>query len=519
RCLHAVIQIANAKEEDDSAERAATVAANLISSARLILKLDSEFTEYSPQFLVDNALVVKEPVQGPPRSTFTTEDCLEHLVDVASPKTDAELEEMEKRRCKITVKDCLECAFKEGIPRREHWAHLGCVSKVPPYASLMPRVPVKGEVIEVKKLEDALELLKHGPIGAKLHVFSPDIDRVGEDGVYQGMAGAETRYVGLRDVIIGGVDKVNGVDVATVKICYKKRTSLMKVALNRMIMLLQHHADESQSVEPTRLLVDFIKMSSRCHPNCQRAAAAKEDDSAERAATVAANLISTARVILKLDREFTEYSAQFLVDNALVEKVPSQGPQRSTFKVEDCLEYLVNMASPKTERWRNNSSDAPRSLSRTASSAHSRKGYQDMGIGLIWDAKELKDAFELLEHGPVGAKLHVFSPEIDLVGENGVYRGPSSNGTSYVGLRDVILVAAEKIKGEAVGTVKIRYKKETSFMNVSLSQMFTRLAQSGDESQTIEPTGLLVDFIVLRLSHPDRLKLCSRRLVSTSKDG
>lgn len=69
-----------------------------------------------------------------------------------------------------------------------------------------------------------------------------------------------------------------------------------------------------------------------------------------------------------------------------------------------------------------------------------------------------------------------------------------------MGLRDVILVAAEKIKGEAVGTVKIRYKKETSFMNVSLSQMFTRLAQSGDESQTIEPTGLLVDFIVLRLS-------------------
>ena len=59
-------------------------------------------------------------------------------------------------------------------------------------------------------------------------------------------------------MIIGGVDKVNGVEVATVKICYKKRTSLMKVALNRIIMLLQHHADESQSVEPTHLLVDFI---------------------------------------------------------------------------------------------------------------------------------------------------------------------------------------------------------------------------------------------------------------------
>ncbi|CAN6827156.1 unnamed protein product [Brassica oleracea] len=270
------------------------------------------------------------------------------------------------------------------------------------------------------------------------------------------------------------------------------------------------------------------KMSSRCHPNCQRAAAAKEeDDSAERAATVAANLISTARVILKLDREFTEYSAQFLVDNALVEKVPSQGPQRSTFKVEDGLEYLVNMASPKTEaeleemekqQQRRSKITVKDCLECAFKEGIPRYGHwAHLGCvspvppfaslmprvpvkGEAIEAKELKDAFELLEHGPVGAKLHVFSPEIDLVGENGVYRGPSSNGTSYVGLRDVILVAAEKIKGEAVGTVKIRYKKKTSFMNVSLSQMFTRLAQSGDESQTIEPTGLLVDFIVLRLS-------------------
>ncbi|KAL0791583.1 hypothetical protein Bca101_007829 [Brassica carinata] len=270
------------------------------------------------------------------------------------------------------------------------------------------------------------------------------------------------------------------------------------------------------------------KMSSRCHPNCQRAAAAKEeDDSAERAATVAANLISTARVILKLDREFTEYSAQFLVDNALVEKVPSQGPQRSTCKVEDCLEYLVNMASPKTEAELREMEKQQQRRSKITVKDCLECAFKE-GIpryehwahlgcvspvppfasliprvpvkGEVIEAKELKDAFELLEHGPVGAKLHVFSPEIDLVGENGVYRGPSSNGTSYVGLRDVILVAAEKIKGEAVGTVKIRYKKKTSFMNVSLSQMFTRLAQSGDESQTIEPTGLLVDFIVLRLS-------------------
>ncbi|CAH8364280.1 unnamed protein product [Eruca vesicaria subsp. sativa] len=263
RCHPDCQRAAAAKVEDDSAERAATVAANLISSARLILKLDHEFTEYSAQFLVDNALVDKEPVQQGPqqRSTFKIEDCLEYLVDNASPKTESDLEEMAKekqRRAKITVKDCLECAFKEGIPRYEHWGHLGCVSKVPPFASLMPRVPVKGEVVEVKKLKEALQLLKHGPVGAKLHVFTPDIELVGEHGVYHGISGAGTSYVGLRDVIVCGVDRINGELVGTVKICYKKKTSFINVSLCQMFTTLAHNGDESKTIEPTGLLVDFI---------------------------------------------------------------------------------------------------------------------------------------------------------------------------------------------------------------------------------------------------------------------
>ncbi|RID50687.1 hypothetical protein BRARA_H01395, partial [Brassica rapa] len=151
-----------------------------------------------------------------------------------------------------------ECAFKEGIPRREHWAHLGCVSKVPPYASLIPRVPVKGEVIEAKTLEDAFKLLQHGPVGAKLHVFSPEIDLVGEDGVYDGPSGGGTSYVGLRDVILVAVDKINGEAVGTVKICYKKNTSFINVSLSRMFTTLAHHGDDSQTIAPTGLLVDFI---------------------------------------------------------------------------------------------------------------------------------------------------------------------------------------------------------------------------------------------------------------------
>ncbi|CAH8364390.1 unnamed protein product [Eruca vesicaria subsp. sativa] len=263
RCHPDCQRAAAAKVEDDPAERAATVAANLISSARVILKLDREFTEYSAQFLVDNALVAKKPVQQGPqqRSTFTMEDCLEYLVDNASPKTESDLEEMAKekqRRAKITVKDCLECAFKEGIPRYEHWGHLGCVSKVPPFASLMPRVPVKGEVVEVKTLEDAFELLTHGPVGAKLHVFSPEIDLVGENGVYQGPLSNGTSYVGLRDVILVSVNDVNGDVVGRVKICYKKKTSFTNVSLTQMFTRLAHNGDGSQTIEPTGLLVDFI---------------------------------------------------------------------------------------------------------------------------------------------------------------------------------------------------------------------------------------------------------------------
>ncbi|CAF2157227.1 unnamed protein product [Brassica rapa] len=229
------------KEEHDSAERAATVAANLISATRHVLNLDRKMTEYSAQFLVDNALRKKKP-----------------------GKTEAELEEMEKqqqRRAKITVKDCLECAFKEGIPKRESWAHLGCVSPVPAFAYFMPRVPMKGKVIEVKNLEDAIKLTKRHLIAAKLLVFSPEIDHVG-NGVYVGPSGAvgESRYVGLRDVILCGEEKFEGDDVMNVQICYKKRTSIIKVSLTRMVatLALADEGDESQTIEPLGLLVDFV---------------------------------------------------------------------------------------------------------------------------------------------------------------------------------------------------------------------------------------------------------------------
>ncbi|CAA7022871.1 unnamed protein product [Microthlaspi erraticum] len=245
------------KEEHNASERAAMVAVNLISSARVILGLDSEFTEYSAQYLVDNAGPKKELGQREleqQRRGVTMQDCVEYLRDIANPNSQGETDQQPRRE--LTVKDCLECAFREGIPRQEHWGHLGCVFKVPPFASLIPRVPMKGEVIEAKELEEAFELLGKQPVGAKLHVFSPQIDSVGE-GVYDG-PGEGTSYVGLRDVIICSVEKFKGDSIANVKICYKKKTSFMKVSLTRMFAKLSSDGDESQGIMPTGLLVDFI---------------------------------------------------------------------------------------------------------------------------------------------------------------------------------------------------------------------------------------------------------------------
>lgn len=165
----------------DASQNAALVAVNLISSARLILKLDAEFTEYSAQFLMDNAGKEDDPGEvDQQRNQVTTENCLRYLAENVWTKKENGQGGMDQQRPVLTVKDCLELAFKKGLPRREHWAHLGCTFKAPPFACQIPRVPVKGEVVEVKTFDEAFKLLVHQPIGAKLHLFSPQIDNVGE---------------------------------------------------------------------------------------------------------------------------------------------------------------------------------------------------------------------------------------------------------------------------------------------------------------------------------------------------
>ncbi|XP_010447759.1 PREDICTED: uncharacterized protein LOC104730304 [Camelina sativa] len=213
-----------AQEDYDASQSAALVAAELISGARLIHKLDTELTPYSAQFLVDNACPKKEDGQ----------------------------------RSVLTVKDALAFALKEGIPKEGLWPRLGClVPPSPSSASYIPRVSLKRKVAEANDLLGLINLLLHRqPVGGKLHVWSPEIDSL-VDKNFRAPPGYESRYVGLRDVIIVAVRMIEGEIAATVKIWYKKKTALINVSFSKMHVFPQCIGDTIHVIGPTTLLVDF----------------------------------------------------------------------------------------------------------------------------------------------------------------------------------------------------------------------------------------------------------------------
>ncbi|VVB10857.1 unnamed protein product [Arabis nemorensis] len=120
--------------------------------------------------------------------------------------------------------------------------------------------------------------------------------------------------------------------------------------------------------------------------------------------------------------------------------------------------------------------------------------------GEVIEPENLDEAMQFFVQQPIGARLHVFSPELDdHVDEEGFYLGPSSEGTRYVGLRDVMVVTVKRTDGEQpFATVKIHYNKKDTFVKVALNAMF--LQASPDESEVISPGPLLVDYFLPRLS-------------------
>ncbi|CAA7035594.1 unnamed protein product [Microthlaspi erraticum] len=200
-----------------------------------------------------------------------------------------------------------------------------------------------------------------------------------------------------------------------------------------------------------------------------------EHDASESAAVVAAELISYARLAKKLDSVRTEYSARYLLDNIACHQC---------LTVSKCLDFALKNGIPKAEDW-------PRLGSTATKPPPSYKPDLVSMKGEVVEPEYLDEALELLKYQAVGAKLHVFTPHIELQQE-AIYCGPSGEPAKYVGLRDGIIVAVEKIYGKSIATVKVWYKKQFVIVKVALSRGFF--------SEDIELTLLLVDFCVPRLS-------------------
>jgi hypothetical protein len=199
-------------EEHDESLSAAVVAVELISSARLSRNLDRVRTEYSAQYLLDKAASSSGP--------------------------------------SLTVRECLEFAIKNGIPKAEDWPLLGSSDKKPPPSYKPPLVTMKGEVAEPDTMDEARELVKHQAVGAKVHIFHPHVE-LQQGAIYCGTSGEPATYMGLRDGIFTGVEKFKGKSMAVVKVWYKKKFIFLKVAMSRMFY------DAYLDIGPTILLENF----------------------------------------------------------------------------------------------------------------------------------------------------------------------------------------------------------------------------------------------------------------------
>uniref|UniRef100_A0A1J3EAI3 Uncharacterized protein n=2 Tax=Noccaea caerulescens TaxID=107243 RepID=A0A1J3EAI3_NOCCA len=203
----------------------------------------------------------------------------------------------------------------------------------------------------------------------------------------------------------------------------------------------------------------------------------EEHDESVSAAVVAVELISSARLSRNLDSVRTEYSARYLLDN---------NAASPNLTVRACLEFAIKNGLPKAEDW-------PLLGSSDKQPPPSYKPPLVTMKGEVVEPDDMDEARELLKHQSVGAKVHIFSPHVELQ-QGAIYCGSSGEPATYMGLRDGIITGVEKFKGKSIAVVKVWYKKKFIFLKVAMSRMFY------DGYLDIGPTILLVNFCAPRLS-------------------
>ncbi|KAJ0251698.1 hypothetical protein HA466_0126230 [Hirschfeldia incana] len=165
-----------------------------------------------------------------------------------------------QRTCckRLTVVEGLEYGLKNNLPREQDWKYAGCRDIRKPTS--IPLFRMGGDLRLTKEPSPALSNLRMVPVAAQLHVFEPDIDRIVGDEIYRGPTYFESKYVGLRDVMIYATEVVDKELVAVVNFPYK-RLKKLRVLLDVMLVQTPREDETNDPFEelenPTYLLTKF----------------------------------------------------------------------------------------------------------------------------------------------------------------------------------------------------------------------------------------------------------------------
>ncbi|KAF3528642.1 hypothetical protein DY000_02037028 [Brassica cretica] len=195
-------------------------------------------------------------VKHRPKSIFTNYSA-QYILDFA-PRPGKTQRKHQRTCCKpLTVADGLRYGLKNNLPREQDWKYAGCRDIRKPRGVSLVRMG--GEVIESDDLKIASVALQKTPVAARLHIFEPDVDLVGNE-IYRGPKYFESKYEGQRDVMIYATKIVKEELVAVVNFPFKR---LKELHVSLDVMLVQTpREDETREPDkelekPTYLLTDL----------------------------------------------------------------------------------------------------------------------------------------------------------------------------------------------------------------------------------------------------------------------
>ncbi|KAG2250058.1 hypothetical protein Bca52824_089686 [Brassica carinata] len=191
------------------------------------------------------------------------------------------------------------------------------------------------------------------------------------------------------------------------------------------------------------------------------------------------------------DTEYTEYSAQELVDRSRIGRRSKEYHFCYTYSIRAGLDYVIKNGLQKAR-------DCPYCGCRPAERIPQRVTSGLAHIDSV-DQLSLSQSLDRLEHQPVGASLLIFMPDY-LLTRKGVYRGPMKNRSSYTAVHGVSVVAVVEEDGEKVCKVRLNHGLAIGdgegYLKVSM-EMLVRVPTEGGESdgKFDKPGMLLRDFI------------------------